>query len=513
MHLCFGLAAAILAYHPVLWLTQTWTDPSYDSQGVFVFGLCAAMFFWSASSPKLSHKPINPKLPLLLLGGSAFVRLLGQVFAINIIGALTLIIDVFALATLCGLNKRKRALSPLWLAITFGFSLPLERVLQRTIGYGLQHLSADGACSVLSGMFEKVQCSGIRILIDTQDVLVDLPCSGARSFLLMLCLFFICAAFSRLTIKHAFIGLLVTVAAAYAMNVIRITALASFIAYPQLIGGLDVMAQPTHDILGLVFLALGSLPIFWISQKFARSPKHLHSVLDRAVWVVPSSLRKDGWWLTPHSLQEKSQPQPLRIAMAWMAVLSALLIVNLPREAVDVAKRDIPLVVPSMLNSAHAQGIPLLPKEAAYFTQYGGSAQKAQYGDHGLMLVRTSAPLRHLHAPDECLRGLGMKVEYKGVDYAGIPTAIYKATDPLGQSYRIAVSFISEDQSVITTNVAEAVWLWMNGEHTTWTAVQRISSWDAAPGSTAQFDHAVIAALELSPASQSIQLAMEGHSP
>ena len=75
----------------------------------------------------------------------------------------------------------------------------------------------------------------------------------------------------------------------------------------------------------------------------------------------------------------------------------------------------------------HIDGYRSTPVQAArqrtqaYFIKYGGSAQKAFYGPHQLLMVRTSAPLRHLHAPDECLRGLGMKVEYLGMRYTPSP--------------------------------------------------------------------------------------------
>ena len=79
------------------------------------------------------------------------------------------------------------------------------------------------------------------------------------------------------------------------------------------------------------------------------------------------------------------------------------------------------------LAGMNARPVPLLAKEKAYFLKYGGSAQKASYGPHQLLVVRTSAPLRHLHAPDECLRGLGMKVQYLGVRHSPVPSAIYRA--------------------------------------------------------------------------------------
>lgn len=130
----FALAALVLAYDPILWLFHTWYDPSYDSKGFLVFFICVALFLWSVTSQKITVQPVDKKKALGLLIGSAILRLMGQVLAINILGALTLIVDVFAISKLSALNMRARAISPFWLAVCFGFSLPLERILQRTMG-------------------------------------------------------------------------------------------------------------------------------------------------------------------------------------------------------------------------------------------------------------------------------------------------------------------------------------------------------------------------------------------
>jgi len=67
---------------------------------------------------------------------------------------------------------RRRPLAPFWLASSFAFSLPLEPLLQRLLGFPLQHLSAAGACSLLQHAHPGVQCAGTRILLGGHDVLV-----------------------------------------------------------------------------------------------------------------------------------------------------------------------------------------------------------------------------------------------------------------------------------------------------------------------------------------------------
>ena len=179
------LAGLVLALDPIIWLINTWTDKAYDSHGIVIFFIFLLLFLWSATSNRVSNSQVNLKIPFGLLMFSGLTRLIGQIYAVNFIGALTLVLDIYAIALLFGLHLRKNSLSPGWLSVCFAFSLPLERILQRTIGYSLQSLSADTACFILSSFFDDVRCHGIRILMNKKDVLIDLPCSGASSVLLL----------------------------------------------------------------------------------------------------------------------------------------------------------------------------------------------------------------------------------------------------------------------------------------------------------------------------------------
>ncbi|HJL72526.1 MAG TPA: hypothetical protein QGI40_01565, partial [Nitrospinaceae bacterium] len=169
----------------------------------------------------------------------------------------------------------------------------------------------------------------------------------------------------------------------------------------------------------------------------------------------------------------------------------------------DVAIPNITVDLPSWVNGNIANHVPLLSQEKAYFTQYGGAAAKATYGDRGLLVVKTSAPLRHLHSPEECLRGLGFSVQYKGVRHATMPTAIYKATAPDGAAYRVAVSFVSS-KGHSTSNVSEAVWNWMQ-QGGIWYALQRISPWNLEDTENNNWDNAIMAAMDISSSSPFIQ--------
>lgn len=471
----FGAAIALLAFGPIVWLVNTWLDPAFDSHGLFYFAAVAALALWSLSSPVLRSGDGEARLALLLLAATALLRLAGQVLAIDTIGALALVVDVYALARLAGLHRRVRAVSSLWLAVAFAFALPLERIVQRAIGYVLQDISARGACGVLSGLFGDVRCAGVRITVQGADVLVDLPCSGARAIIVFGFVFAVAAALARPRWPMALAGAVLALAAAVAGNVLRITLLASGVALGPKTLGFDVMAQPWHDLGGLLALGLAApVVLIWARRASAQAR---NDASTRPIRVEVG----------------KSRP---RVALAFLALAAA--IVSAPRQPLDVAPRDVRIAAPARIGAFRATAIPLLDRERAYFEQYGGAAVKAAYGPHALMLARTTSPLRHLHAPDECLRGLGYQVEYLGMRFAPVASAHYRAVAPDGRAYRVEVSFLS-DRGYAAASVSEAVWLWLADRSTVWTAVQRISLESEDAMSRAAFDAGVFAALDHTP--------------
>jgi len=185
----------------------------------------------------------------------------------------------------------------------------------------------------------------------------------------------------------------------------------------------------------------------------------------------------------------------LPLLFASLFLLLALTTINLKRQALDVQKITSMANLPVMIDSQYAQDIALLPKEEAYFTQFGGAARKAIYGSRQLLVSKTSSPLRHLHAPDECLRGLGFEVSYLGTIDQPISTAIYKAISPDGTQWKVAISFVS-DNGKVATNVSEAVWLWLKNPKQVWYSLQRISPWTSPFEDDRLWDQNVFNALE-----------------
>lgn len=480
------LGLALLAVHPLLWLVGTWFDPAYDSHGVWVAMLTIGLLLWSATSPLRTANPRQRLNGLWLLALTAAVRLLGQWLGINTLGAAALAVDVYAIGLLLGLDRRARPLAPGWLALLFAFALPIERILQRCFGFALQQLSAAGACAALQ-LGAPVQCAGIQLQWQEQTVLVDLPCSGTRGLLLLLLLFVALAALTRPTLGRACGGALLALAAAALGNSLRIVVLAVGLVHREALGGVDVLVEPWHSAIGLITLTLSALPILL----WARSGRG--AVIP--VSTTPANTGSDA-------LRRLSSIKPLP-GLAFLVACGG--IVALPSQPLDVARPLSAPRLPSYVAAFVAQPGTLTTQERDYFTRYGGGAVRAAYGPYSLLVVSTTAPLRHLHAPEECLAGAGHTVRYLGQTGGPIPSAVYRSTDPQGRVWRVTVTYISE-RGEWTTHVAEAVWRWLQAPGTTWRMIQRIAPWELPVEATATFDVAVWRALDLPPSPTLSQL-------
>jgi len=477
-HSLMGLGMLLLAIEPVIWLVNSWFEPAHDSKGGWVFLLCAGLFIWSVRSQVSAVAIKNHRKAITLLFVTALIRGMGQIFAVNVLGAVALAIDVYAIALLAGVSDRKNPLSAAWLAVLFAFSLPLERIFQRVIGFGLQHLSADGACLLLHGLFADVQCTGIRILLAGRDVLVDLPCSGVKTITLLCILFAALMCVFRPSLTRSMQIGIVTLASALLANMIRIVCLSIFIAFPEKIAGINVMAQPWHDLIGLFCLTLAALPLALLCGLRECNQAVIQDVPDDQPVVIPVGKIK-AWF-----------------ALGFLSL--AAVIVSLPRQPLDISDTGTALSLPVYLQGQYGQTVALNQQEQDYFTQFGGTALKMRYGQNSALLIRTNSPLRHLHAPDECLRGLGFDVQYQGIQYQPLPTAIYIATAPNGEQWRVSVTFYSESGEY-TTNVSEVVWRWLQRPHSTWYALQRITPAYIPASAAQQWDAALFAALDLTP--------------
>ena len=96
---------------------------------------------WSLTSEQLPGSGANLRYVLSLLALSAGLRLFCAMAPLPRLHAATLAIESYASATLAGVHPRQRAWSSRGTAVLHALSLPTETLLQRSLGYGLQHAS------------------------------------------------------------------------------------------------------------------------------------------------------------------------------------------------------------------------------------------------------------------------------------------------------------------------------------------------------------------------------------
>ncbi|MEM9435330.1 MAG: exosortase T [Pseudomonadota bacterium] len=458
-------ASVLLAMDPLRWLFVSWSDPSYQSFGAIYCLVLLGLVVLSVLSSPPSGPPVAGRVFVLFLI-AAGIRLAGQVLAINVLSALALALDVYALAAVLRLSSRKFALSPGWMAVFFLFALPLGPILQRVAGFPLQMISADQACMMMSPFFADLVCMGVRLRVNGVDVLVDLPCSGAAGLLLMVSLWAFLNVIYRPRLLHAMTGGAVVIGLAILGNALRISLLAGGLAM-----GFNTMEPILHAAIGLVTIGLSALPVLIFYRPASRAAK-------------------------PRSASYIRLPRVLHVPVACLAVAGALMIVNAPKTPLDQSAPVVAVELPSQLLGARAQTIALSEMEERYFTTYGGAAQKMQYGPMGLNIVRTGSPLRHLHNPETCLLGMGYAVTFLGTRFDPLPSSVYEATSPEGHVYTVTVSFISDDGKQ-TASVGEAVWSWLNGSSRSWQSIQRITPKSLPEAERIAFENAALAALDL----------------
>lgn len=498
VRVCLIGLAAFLALEPAQWLYRTWTDPAFGSLGLWVFVGVGGLSVWSASSAKQTDAEAPNLWPALV--ATAAIRALGHLISIHVLAAFSLAFDVYVLARLGQLDRRARRVSPAALAVLFAMSLPLERVLQRLVGFPLQWSAAalsEPLLALTSGAH--VERHGTRLLLDQVDVIVDLPCSGAQG-LYLAAVFTVASLALRPTGRRAALGVLLAGGAgAVCGNVLRIVLIALSAHTSERFFGLDLTMGAGHELAGVVGLVFGLIPPVLAlrhtqtaGQKgpgLPRGATRTSSLLKAAAGLTRratpcrgGSLRLGGWrggwrggWLRTRIHSALRSP---KVALLCMAA-AGLVVAATPRTAFDVSHAYPELTAPSSLGGVAGVALPLSDAEHAAYAAAGGSAMRIQYDDLTLLMIKTSAPLRHLHEPFECLRALGVQTQRVGVSYDGVPSAIYRVTTEDAAEWRIAVTYIS-DSGHLATSVGEVVWQWLHSPGESWTAYQRVTGWDSA---------------------------------
>lgn len=459
-----GLVA--LAAEPALWLVEQWRRPIDGSAGVLAALAALALAVRAARSGPDPSPGADARLAWGLLALAALSRLVGRVLAVNHLGGAALCLDVMALALGLGLHRRPLPASPLGLAALFGMSLPLEYWVQRAAGHPMRLAAAAAAEALLSPFVADLTRRGALLSRPGVEIAVELPCSGSQGLTLLLTL----AMFLGVTRRGTPALLALAAAGALSTNALRV---ALFVLRP------DWLAEPAHGLVGLATLALGAAPALWLARRLPT--------------LTPAPPRAASSWAPPP-------------VVAGACSVAAVLITLAPQRPVDLSAASPGASLPTSLGARHGVPRPLSPEETSYLERFGGDVQKRRYDGVGegsslVLLLRTTAPLRHLHEPSVCLRAAGNTVEYLGVRHDLLPTVTYRATSPDGEVYRVQASFYS-DRGEWASSGAEAAWRWLAAPGTPWSMLQRITPWglcEADPTPCLRLERDLIQALDLPP--------------
>ncbi len=455
-HALLLCAAVVIAAEPLIWLVNSWQG----HDGWIAALLVVALGVWSVTSPipkrefstglslqTASRDPLSA-FKLLLVTGA--LRVLAQIADINILGAVLLCVDVYAIARLMHMDVRQRALSPVWLAVLFAFCLPIEPVLQRVFGFLLQQVSAWLACGMLTPLFGAfggdLACTGTRLTLDGVDVLVDLPCSGAELVSTCGLVLALINTVKRPNLVSSLVSVAVGLAVALVGNAVRIGLLALGIRFETVLG-FSVMEPVPHNLIGLLVVGLVTITLLFFAQRYRRTSMVIRTSPKRTTCSPMTA----GSILCLAVGVGALQPQPVDASP-------------------QLAPLDAPLVVAGFSGAEQK----LTAQEANYFATYGGVASRTSYGPFALLLVSTLSPLRHLHDPTVCITGNGYDVELVGTDHTS-GTTVYRVSNAevAQDKYTVHVSYVSA-HGELATSVSEVVWRWLGTPGTRWTMVQRI---------------------------------------
>jgi exosortase/archaeosortase family protein len=473
-----GVLALVL--DPAAWLWRSWQDPSYQSDGMIVAAITLALLVVSVASGSAPTDARDRRRAWIGLLLTAAVRLTGRLLAVNTVGALALVIDVWAVSVLLGVRRRPFALHPIALALFFAFALPVEHLAQRILGHPLQLLAAATSERVLSPFFPDLVREGVLLIHPSVELAVDLPCSGARGLVLLAALALGLWTCRAPGVIGAFQGCMAVLLGAFVANAMRIIALFVGGAY-----GAPIIEEPWHSSLGAGVLALGAVPLLLVAAHAPGRRPH-RAPLSAQVSGVTTPAPSFPW------------PIALILSTAGIAIASA------PAHPLDITPRIENLRLPTTLGRFDGFEVPLLDVEQRYYDQWGGFAQKRIYDDQRgepitALLVRTRSPLRHLHGPDVCLGGAGHQVTRIGVVPGATPVVLYRSVAPDGSEWRIEASFVN-DRGEAATSVSEVVWRWLEEPEMPWSLVERITPWtacEASPERCRDFEGALFASLDL----------------
>ena len=254
----------ILIYHSTfVWLYERYISAdSYYSHGFLVPFVSVFLIWLKRRDLKIEKGKFNP-LGLILIVFSLLVHYLSLLAGVYFISGFSILGLVFGISLfLFGNTLTKKIAFPLFFLI---FMFPLPLVAVNTIGFPLKMFVTDSVVFFLKNAVNlPVRNEGFRIFFPTGSLLVENPCSGLRSLIVMLALGSIFAYFLRSSIKKKVILFLLCIPVALLSNMLRVVLLSLSV---YVYGG-TATQKYFHDLTGYLMFSFAFLCLWFLWRLF-----------------------------------------------------------------------------------------------------------------------------------------------------------------------------------------------------------------------------------------------------
>ncbi|KAF1056836.1 MAG: hypothetical protein GAK44_00073 [Pseudomonas delhiensis] len=366
------LFAALAAWPNWLWAARRLGDGSDDPLGIIALAALGMLLWRDRSSLRAQPRLHWLGVATLLLIVAALSQSILPPLLRGLISVLALLLVILSL----------RAPGQLWLAwLGLGvLSLPLLSSLQFFVGYPLRIVTAEVSAWLLRLGSWTVERQGSALLVDSQWVMVDAPCSGIQ--MAWVGYFTACAlaAWQRqpdrlLLHRLPLVGLLVL-----AGNILRNT---------LLVWG----ESSASGLPGWVHEAVGLLVFIGVCGMIFR-------VIGRRVFSLSASLA--ATWPEASSRVTGSLLGALLLAMLWPLLAPA----TTPSEAIRVTHEW-----PVQFEGRTLRPLALSPVEQRFAADFPGQLGRFTDGQRSIVLRQVLRPTRKLHPAEDCFRALGYRIE------------------------------------------------------------------------------------------------------
>ncbi|MFB2875632.1 exosortase O [Floridanema aerugineum] len=340
-----------------------------------------------------SAVPIVRRLPLIMMMGSAIASIIIPHFLnIEQLPVFLFILGSYGLLGLFSHPERWR--KGLAIAVTLAFLLTFSIQFSKSLGFPVRLLTAHAIERILAHWHIAAVSSEDIIVLENGIAHVDLPCSGMRS-LWVGTLFLLAATWleNRRIGLHWLLVCVANIVLLMLANIGRVLALVvTTYTFKQL-----ELAHILHIPLGIFGFSIACLLTWLLLRGVPLGSRGAEGQRGRGQFSSPISLDTS-----------KRNPYLVQVVLT-VCILGLTFIPHSPLKATAV-----PLTNVQASLSFPLQSVSLTKVEEEFFAGYPGTtAQKQRFefnGVSGSMLLVSSNTRRAQHAPEQCLAGMGFRV-------------------------------------------------------------------------------------------------------